>query len=170
MVLAVLRRARGLRGELFAQSLGSHPDRFVVGLPVVLVSPDKAEEKPAEVEHSWTHNGRLVLKFRGVSSRTDAEVIEGWEVRIPSEARPPAPEGQHYLSDLIGCEVFTPEGRLLGPVVAWQDNGGPALLEVASGSNEILIPLVPEICIEVDAAGRRIIAELPEGLEDLNRR
>ncbi len=169
-MLAVLMRARGLRGELFAKSMGSHPDRFTAGLPVTLTSPGEQQERPAEVEHSWVHNGRLVLKFQGVNSRNDAEVIQGWEVRIPAEARPPAPEGQHYLSDLVGCTVLTPEGRLLGPVTGWQDHGGPALLEVTDEGNEILIPLVPEICLEVDVEGRRIVAALPEGLEDLNRR
>jgi 16S rRNA processing protein RimM len=149
--------------------MGSHPDRFIAGLRITLASPNGQEERLAEVEHSWTHNGRLVLKFRGINSRTAAEAIEGWEVRIPVEERPPAPEGQHYLSDLIGFEVFTPEGRRLGSVSAWQDHGGPALLEVTSGTNEILVPLVPEICVQVDTPGRRIVAALPEGLEDLNR-
>jgi 16S rRNA processing protein RimM len=150
--------------------MGSDPDRFVPGLPVILASADSQSERTAEVEHSWNHNGRLVLKFRGINSRTAAEVIQGWEVRVPLEDRPPAPKGQHYLSDLIGCEVVTREGRLLGSVAAWHDHGGPALLEVRNEGNEILIPLVPEICVEVDPAGQRIVAELPEGLEDLNRR
>jgi 16S rRNA processing protein RimM len=167
VVLAVLRRARGVRGELFAESLGSPPERFTEGLAVNLFR--NGEERPAHIDRSWTHNGRLVLKFQGVDSRTAAEALQGWEVRVPEEERPPAPPGQHYLSDLIGYEVVAREGNTVGVVTGWLDPGGPALLEVRSGAAEVLIPLVPAICVNVDAGHRRITVDLPEGLEDLNR-
>jgi len=41
------------------------------------------------------------------------------------------------------------------------------LLEVGP---DLLIPYVPAICREVDLKARRIGVELPEGLEDLNRK
>jgi ribosomal 30S subunit maturation factor RimM len=94
--------------------------------------------------------------------------MEGWEVRVPESVRPPAPPGQHYLSDLIGYRVETADGKLLGDVTGWYDFGGPALLEVG-GEKGLMVPLVPEICRQVDDVGRRIVAELPEGLQDLNR-
>ena len=163
VVLAVLRRARGLRGELTAESLGSEVERFTPGLRVWLDG-----ERPLEIERAWDHNGRLVLKFAGIDSRTDAESLQGRDIRIPEEERPPAPEGQHYLSDLIGCRVETAAGRVVGEVTAWYDYGGPALLEVG-GEGGPMIPLVPEICLEVDEKAKRIVVELPEGLEELNR-
>jgi 16S rRNA processing protein RimM len=167
VVLAVLRRARGLRGELIAESLGSPEERFRAGLEVTLHG--KLTEQAAEIERGWTHNGRLVLKFKGINTRSDAEALEGFEVRIPESRRPPPPEGQHYLSDLIGYQVVTKDGRPLGTVAAWLDPGGPALLEVRRGEEEVLIPLVPEICLNVDGEAQRITVQLPEGLEDLNR-
>jgi 16S rRNA processing protein RimM len=73
-----------------------------------------------------------------------------------------------YLSDLIGFEVFSRDERRIGTVTGWLDAGGPALLEVTEGDAEILVPLVPEICVDVDESRRRITVELPEGLEGLN--
>jgi 16S rRNA processing protein RimM len=166
-VLAILRRARGIRGELLAESLGSPPERFSPGLAVTLRGRER--ERAAEIERSWIQNGQLVLKFRGIDSRTDAEALAGWDVRIPERDRPPAPPGQHYLSDLIGYQVVTPNGRVVGTVAAWQDPGGHALLEVRRGKEEILIPLVPEICVNVDAEVGQITVRLPEGLEELNK-
>jgi len=166
--LAVLRRARGIRGELFAESMGSPLERFTPGLSVTMFAPDGCQQRQAEIESSWAHNGRLVLKLRGIDTRSGAEALQGWEVRIPLEERPPPP-GEYYLSDLIGCEVFTRDARHLGTVTGWLDSGGPALLEVTKDNAEILVPLVPEICVEVDIGGRRITAQLPEGLEELNR-
>jgi 16S rRNA processing protein RimM len=149
--------------------MGSPLERFTPGLSVTLFDPAGAQQRSAEVERSWTHGGRLVLKLREVDNRSAAEELQNWEVRIPLEERPAAPAGQYYLSDLIGFEVFSRDERRLGTVTGWLDAGGPALLEVTEGRAEILVPLVPAICVEVDESRRRITADLPEGLEDLNR-
>jgi len=38
-----------------------------------------------------------------------------------------------------------------------------------SDRDEILIPFVSEICRDIDAEGKRIVIEPPEGLLELNR-
>jgi len=153
---------------LVAESLGSEPDRFAKGLKVTLLpSPDSGQGRRAEIERSWIHSGQLVLKFVGVDTRTDAEALQGWFVCIPREERQPLDEGQHYLSDLVGCEVVAAGNRTIGVVSGWQDVGGPVILEVGS---DLLIPFVPQICVNVDVEARRIFVELPEGLEELNRK
>ena len=168
MALAALRRARGIRGELLAESLGSEFDRFIPGLEVMLRPAVDAESgRQAELERCWVHQGLLVLKFVGVDTRTDAEDLQGWFVCIPEEQRPPLDEGEVYLSDLVGCEIISGDGRRIGVVTGWQDIGGPVILEVGE---DLLIPYVPQICVEVDIPGRKIRVELPEGLEDLNRK
>ena len=153
MVVARLLRARGIKGELAAFPLTEHPER----LKTVYV-----RDTPLEVERAWTHKDRLILKFRGVDTRTDAEKLEGAEVSIPSEERPPAPDGEYYLSDLVGCEVFD-AARRIGVVTGWQDNGGPPLLEV----NDLLIPFARSICVKIDMEKRRISVKAPEGLLEL---
>ncbi|HYI92140.1 MAG TPA: ribosome maturation factor RimM [Bryobacteraceae bacterium] len=168
VALAALRRARGIKGEILAENLGSDPDRFQPGLKVTLLpSLESKQGKHAELESSWVHQGLLVLKFVGFDSRTEAEDLQGWFVCVPEDERPELDEGQVYLSDLVGCEVIASDGRSIGVVTGWQDIGGPVLLEV--GDN-LLIPFVEQICREVDTEGRRIKVELPEGLEDLNRK
>ena len=67
VALAVLRRARGIRGELVAESLGSDRDRFMSGLDgdAGSAAVDSEQGQPAELERSWVHQGSLVLKFVG---------------------------------------------------------------------------------------------------------
>lgn len=121
------------------------------------------------MERLWTHGGRLIFKFVGVDSISDAEKLEGFEVTIPAEERAVLPEGEYYQSDLVGCEVVDlVSGRSFGVVSGWQEHGGPALLEVRdSNGKEILIPFARAICKEIDPVARRIGVELPEGLDDL---
>jgi 16S rRNA processing protein RimM len=123
------------------------------------------------VEEVWEHRGRLVFKFRGVDSVSEAERLRGVELRIPLASRMPLSPGEYYQSDLVGCEVFErATGQRVGSVSEWRDAGGPGLLVVGEdGGGELLIPFATSICVEIDPRSRRIVVELPEGLKDLNR-
>lgn len=166
VVLASLRRARGIRGEVTAVLDGSDPERFQPGMKVTLVG--KGAEKPAEIESVWLHDGTLVIKFAGIDTRDGAEELGGLDVCIPLSERPPAPEGEWYFSDLIGCRVETVDGRVLGEVKSWHEYGAAPLLEVRGESNrELLVPFAEAFYRTVDIPGRRIVMELPDGLEDV---
>jgi len=138
-------------------------DRFD-GLKNVLVN-----QVPMEVERTWVHGEHVIFKFKGVDTISDAERLAGAEVSIPIEQRPEAPEGEYYRSDLLGCEVFDEQGRLLGLVEDWQETGGTPLLEVRSAAGkELLIPFAKSIFTRIDVERNRIEVSLPEGLADLN--
>jgi len=124
-----------------------------------------------DLESVWEHRGGLIFKFRGVDSISEAEPLQGLEVCVPRAERAPLSEGEYYQSDLIGCEVIEAgSGEPLGTVAAFQEFGGPALLEVARAGEPLLIPFARSICTQVDIAGRRILVNLPEGLKELNSR
>jgi 16S rRNA processing protein RimM len=124
---------------------------------------------PMEIERTWMHGDVLVFKFKGIDTISDAERLAGADVSIPMEQRAPAPEGEYYQSDLVGCEVVDAEGQLVGVVEAWEETGGtPNLAVRATGGREILIPFAKSICTKIDVERRRIEVRLPEGLEELN--
>jgi 16S rRNA processing protein RimM len=156
---------------LEAASLTSGPERFQQVREVWLFGAAAApgDARPVEIESVWEHRGRLVFKFRGFDSISDAERLTGAEVRMPLEERAPAAEGEYYQSDLVGCELIDRRsGEKIGIVTGWQDNGGPPLLEVDVGrSGPALVPFARAICTLIDVSGRRILADLPEGLLDL---
>ena len=169
-VLARVDRGRGLRGEFLATNFTADPDRIRQAGSVHVIGPGADSERRFPVEDVWEHQGRLVIKLGGVDSIEDAERLRGCDVCVPREERLPASEGEYHVSDLIGCRVEDPSGREVGTVVAWQEAGGPMLLEVRPpGGGEILVPFARSICLSIDPAAKRIIVELPEGLEDLNR-
>lgn len=164
VAVAHLVRARGIKGELVAIPLNPHRERFSQ-LKRVLVNGAELE-----VERVWWHGDRLILKFRGIDTRSQAEAISaisGTEVNVPVLERAPLPDDEFYLSDLVGCQVFErASGRSVGTVSGWQEPGGPPLLELAG--SPILIPFARAICREIDLARKRIVIDPPEGLLDLN--
>jgi len=121
-----------------------------------------------ELQSAWAHKDLWVLKFSGIDSIDAAERFRGGELCVALEERGQLPEGEYFQSDLIGCEVI--EGgslRVLGTVGGWQQFGGSPLLEVRVDGRDVLIPFVPEICREVDVAGKKIVVDLPEGLLEI---
>jgi 16S rRNA processing protein RimM len=153
--------------------LGSRPERLMGVARVWLFGAAQrpAEGMPYEVQSVWLHQGRPVVKFRGVDSIGEAEALAGAEVRLPIAQRQPLEEGEYYQADLVDCEVVERAGGVtLGRVAGWREFGGPPLLEVKTPDGaEMLIPFARAICVEIDLQARRITVDLPEGLKELNR-
>lgn len=153
-------RTRGNRGELAAIALSSHPERS---------RNVTVNGAPLQVEQVWTHRDQTIFKFHGIDSISAAEPLVGADVCIPAEERAALPEGEYYQSDLLGCEVVEHKtGETIGVVEAWQEYGGPPLLEVkAKDGREILVPFAKSICVVIDPAAGRIEVDMPEGLNEL---
>lgn len=118
----------------------------------------------------WKRRGhRVVLKLTGIESVEEARAVQGWEIRIDEADSPPRPPaGRWFAHQLEGLEVFDPSGRSLGRVARVISPGGQTLLAVEGGSGELLIPLVPAICVRIDPEAGRIEVDPPDGLLDLN--
>jgi 16S rRNA processing protein RimM len=167
VTVARLVKARGIHGEIAAQSLSSHPERFKSLRHARLFERDREEPGlEVQVEDAWQHGDRVILKFSGVDSMSDAERLAGMDLRVPLAERPPAPEGEFYQTDLVGCSVLGLDGAEIGRVTAVESFGGPDLL-VVKGEREFLVPFVRAVCVEIDVAGRKITVDLPEGLREL---
>ncbi len=162
IAVAALGRPWGHRGELTAVSLSSKPERFARLSQVRLMGTGSL----FEVEHVREHDGGLLFKFHGIDSISDAETLRGAEVQVPLAERVTLEPGEYFQSDLIGCEVRErASGRVVGRVTNFKEYGGPPLLEIDGG--RVLIPFVKAICTDIRPAERLILADLPEGLENI---
>jgi hypothetical protein len=77
--------------------------------------------RPVILEEHWLHKGRVVLKFAGIDSISDAEALRGLDVAIPRAQRAPLEEDAVYIDDLIGCHIIDVSGgttRDLGPIIS----------------------------------------------------
>lgn len=175
VVIAHTGKTRGLRGELYARSWNA-PERLLGYGPVAFRRRDGSlleEGRRVRILEARPYKDGLVLRLEGVESIEAAGAFEHCEIVAPAESRPALAEGEYYLADLVGCQVIHRDsGRVVGTVASWQEFGGPELLEVipeGRGPEAVIwIPLVRNICVEIDPAGRRIVVDPPEGLLDLN--
>ncbi|MFN7932671.1 MAG: ribosome maturation factor RimM [Bryobacteraceae bacterium] len=164
VIVACIVRPRGVRGEVVALAANWTAEQLQA-FPNLVLFPG---ELPVKLEHAFPHQDRMVLKFAGIDTVEQAESLREAQLCIPRSDRPPAPEGEVYYNDLVGCRVLDfKSGRELGTVADYLEYGGPVLLQVLHGGREMLVPFVPAICREYDLAARWIRAELPEGFEEL---
>lgn len=168
VVIAHLRRTRGNKGELIADSLTSHPERFQKLQRVFLVKGEESRE--AQVESVWDFRGEPVFKFAGVDSISAAETLSGFDVCVPKEERVTLGEGEYFFSDIVGCAAFEGDRRI-GVVTGWQEDNaiGQVWFEIEEENGEsFLAPYNKAIFREIDVVGKVVRLDLPEGLRELN--
>lgn len=142
-------------------AISDDPRRFAPGSRLL-----RSDGSPLVVEGSRSHKGnRLLVKFQGVDSRNEAELLRG-PIFIGAELRRDLEEGEYWRDELVGCRVVTSEGAEVGRVGGVV--GGPAqdLISIERGDDSFLVPLVKEIVVDVDIEGRRVTIDPPSGLVD----
>jgi 16S rRNA processing protein RimM len=174
LTIARVAKTQGRRGEVACDLFTDFPEKFAERKRVYLWNPQKsAERREMQIEEHWDHKGRIVFKFAGVDSISDAEALVGYEVQIPESERAPLEEGAYYVSDLVGCEVF--DGvQHVGEIVDVNTHaGGVPLLYVSQQGEAVAdaqqIPFVESYIVTLDLAAKRLVLQLPEGLLDINR-
>lgn len=175
-------KTQGRRGEVASEVLSGVPDRFSVGMKLWALPADSQQERvPAEgvhekerrrelvVEDLWPHKGLLVLKFAGVNSISEAELLAGCELQVPRSERSSLQAGWNYVSDLAGCEVLDGEKKI-GLVEDVNFGAGEApLLIVRNAMNGVFeIPFAEAYIDSVSIEKKLLRMKLPEGLLEVN--
>ena len=163
-------RPHGLRGELSVEVRTDDPDRRYANGSVLGTDPPQAG--PLTVTASRWHSGRLLVSFAEVVDRTDAELLRGVLLTVDA-AEVPLPQDPDEFHDhqLTGLTVVTVSGDVVG-TVSDVLHYGQDLLSVtpAAGTSrqeEVLVPFVAAIAVEVDLAAGKVVIDPPPGLLDL---
>lgn len=167
VTLARVVKAQGRHGEVAAEVHSDVPDRFSEGMKLSALSRDD-QRRELEVESLWPHKGMLVLKFAGIDSISDAEVLIGAELQVPSQDRAGLEQGWNYVSDLVGCDVFD-KGREVGKIEDVQFGAGEAPLLIVEGKGKKFdVPFADAYLESVDVARKQVRMNLPEGMLEIN--
>jgi 16S rRNA processing protein RimM len=167
ITLARVVKTQGRRGEVAVELHTDIPDRLHAGLRVSALAEEDSRRE-LQIEDAWPHKEWLVLKFAGVESISDAEVLIGSELQVPLTERAELEPGAAYVSDLVGCVLFDRD-REVGTIRDVRFGAGEApLLVIGSGKSELEIPYAQEFLVRVDLGIKRIEMNLPEGLLDVN--
>jgi len=147
-----IRRAHGLRGDVFVQLLSDSDARVAPGSELF------TDGERLVVESSRiASNRRRVVKFAQITDRTAAEKYANRALR----GRPIDDPDALWVHEMIGCRVVETDGSDHGVCVAVLANPAADLLELDSGA------LVPSNFV-VSLDGDTITVDTPDGLFDLD--
>lgn len=147
-----IRRAHGLRGDVFVQLLSDSDARVAPG------SEFFADGERMVVESSRVaSNGRRIVKFDRIADRTAAEQYANRVLR----GRPIDDPDALWVHEMIGRRVVEADGTDRGRCVSVLANPAADLLELDNGA---LVPSNFVVSLDEDT----ITVETPDGLFDLD--
>jgi 16S rRNA processing protein RimM len=139
-------------------------DPFAVKHYGPLATKDGARQ--FEVTHAREAKDHLVATFKGVTSRDEAERLNGIELYIARDKLPDAGEGEYYHADLIGLAAVTTADTAIGRVVAIHNFGAGDIIEIAPPSGPtMLLPFTDAVVPTVDLDSGRVVIALPGEVE-----
>ena len=151
--------AHGVRGAVKLWTFTEDP--LAVTRYGALSTKDGARQ--FEVAHAREAKGFLVATLKGVTTRNQAERLNGLELYIGRDKLPETEAGEYYHADLIGLAAVSTTGEPLGSVIAIHNFGAGDILEIAPPSGAtMLLPFSNAVVPTVDVPGGRVLIELPD--------
>jgi 16S rRNA processing protein RimM len=155
--------AHGVRGAVKLWTFTQDP--LAVKAYGPLATKDGARQ--FEVAHARQAKDHLVATFKGVTTREEAERLNGLELYVAREKLPDTDEDEFYHADLIGLTVVTAADAPLGRVVAIHNFGAGDIIEIAPPQGAtMLLPFSNSVVPTVDLKNGRVVIEWPEEIED----
>lgn len=160
--IARIGAAHGVRGAVKLWTFTEDP--FAVKRYGPLSTKDGARQ--FEVTDAREAKGHLVATLKGVTTRDEAERLNGVELYIAREKLPATGEDEYYHTDLIGLAAVTTADRPLGRVIAIYNFGAGDIMEIAPPQGAtMLLPFTNAVVPTVDLKAGRVMIELPDEIE-----
>ena len=152
----------GIEGQLKVKVLTDFPERFSP------LSNIYIKHQPTAIKSAIWRKGMVIIKLDGIDSYQEAQGLQGQPIEIHRSQIKPLPDGQYYHFQLIGLEVQTTRGELLGNISQILTTAGNDVYVVKGSQGEILIPAVEGVVKSVNIKRGFIIIEAIDGLLNLN--
>ena len=156
----------GVHGIKGTNKFKSYAESLAVFEPgrSILVRDNRKREYRLEVNWVKSHTRKPLIAFKGVTDRDEAEALVGADMFIPETELPELDEDTYYWFELIGLEVYTTAEEYLGRITSIFETGSNDVYVVKDKKQEMLIPALESVVIDIDLEHKRMRVDLPEGL------
>ena len=123
------------------------------------------KEKEYEIEEIKYHKNMVLMKLKGINTIEEAEHLRQSYLLVDRQKEEPLEEGVYYIVDLLGLEVYTDKGELLGKVEDIFNTGSNDIYVVKNElGKRILLPGIDEVLKDIDLEKGKITVHLIKGL------
>ena len=150
----------GNKGKLKVKVLTDFPQRFIPSAKVYV------SQQPMTIDSVVWHKGNAIIQLSTIDNIEAAQRLRGQPLEIHRSQLKSLPEGQYYHFQLIGLEVWTTQGELLGNITEILTTESNDIYIVRGIKGESLIPAIEDVVKSIDLNEGRIVIEPIEGLLD----
>ncbi|MFC1985479.1 ribosome maturation factor RimM [Chloroflexota bacterium] len=154
----------GNNGKLKVEVATDFPQRFVPSSKVYI------NHQPVTIDSAEWHKGKVIIKLNTIESIEDAAKLQGQPLEIQDSQLYHLPEGEYYHFQLIGLEVWTTQGELLGNITEILTAPSNDNYLVSGAKGEILIPAIEDVIKSINLNKGCLVIEPIEGLLGLNKK
>lgn len=162
VTVAKVVRPHGLKGALRIKVETDNPERFRKGARLLVVQRESIGE--ARVERFIDQGRYGIIKLSGIDSPEQAQGLRGAELAVEADELPALPQGSYYTFQILGMEVRSKAGQVLGRIVEIESMPAGDIYRVEGPLGGFGIPAVGDIILEVDAKGGTMVIDDREGL------
>lgn len=154
----------GIKGFVKVKPFTDENSRFEELKTVYIVQKDKMQE--IEIEEVGYQKELVLLKLKGIDNLTEAEKYKGLYLKIARKDAKKLPKDTYFIADLLGLEVYTDEGELLGNLEDIFNSGASDIYVVKNQitGKQILLPSIKEVLKDIDLENEKITVHLIKGL------
>lgn len=153
----------GVKGMLKVKPFTDDANRFEELKKVYICKKEKLEE--VEIEEVKYHKDMVLLKVKGIEDMNEAEKVKGLYLKIDRKNAKKLPKNTYFIADLLGLEVYSDTGELLGKVDDIFRTGANDVYVVKNeNGKQLLLPGIPDVIKEIDLEKGIIIVHLLKGL------
>ncbi|MFC2071901.1 ribosome maturation factor RimM [Chloroflexota bacterium] len=152
------------KGKLRVEVATDFPQRFAPSSKVYI------KQQPMVIDSTEWHKEKAIIKLNGIDGIKEAEKLRGQLIEIHHTQLHPLPEGQYYHFQLIGLEVWTTQGELLGNITEILSAPSNDTYVVSGTEGETLIPAIEDVIKSVDLTKVCLVIEPMKGLLSLNKK
>ena len=133
-------------------------------LKTIYIEKNKELQK-MEIEEVKYHNKLVLLKLKGIDDINDTLEYKNCYIKIDRKDAVELPKNSYFIVDLIGLEVYTEEGTLIGTLVDVFPTGSNDVYVVKDElGKQILLPAIGDVIKDVQLENKKMIVHLIEGL------
>ena len=162
--VGVIANTHGIRGEVKVFPTTDDVKRFDY-LKEAYIDAGKEKIK-VEVSNVRYFKNLVILKFKGIDNINDIERYKGKDLLVTRENALPLEEGEYYLADIIGANVYTEDGNLFGSLEDVIETGANLVYSVQHEGKEVLLPVIDDCVKEVNVEEKKVIVHIMKGLLD----
>jgi 16S rRNA processing protein RimM len=169
-IVGRVRRAHGIRGELAVEVITDVPDavfasgaRVFAGTTTGDLVPERTE---LHVEQAAPFKGGMIVRFREITDRSEAERWRDRYFLVPATELSPPEDGEVYVHELIDMRVVLSSGAEVGRVIDVYELPQGLTLDVRRDDGTVMLPFNDRVVTGVDREARVITVDPPEGMLD----